>query len=96
MNVHLAGDVNATKTVAGPIGKYSDFPGVQISIYEGDAGDYLAMRGAQLAALIALFAAEGFEHQPSSVKNNVRWLASNLADEINHVIPIALKDAAAS
>jgi hypothetical protein len=74
-------------------GTFSDFPGVHVFVREGDASDYLAMRGAQLAALICLVAMEGFESQSIETKTNVRWLASTLANEVNHMIPIALREA---
>lgn len=79
-----------------PLGTYSNFPGMQVSIYDGDAGDYLAMRAAQLAALVSLMAMEGFEHQTVATKNNARWLLADLGNEINHLIPIALKEAAST
>jgi hypothetical protein len=76
------------------LGVYSNFPGMQVSVFDGDAGDYLAMRAAQLAALASLMAMEGFEHQNTATKNNARWLLADLGNEINHLIPIALKEAA--
>ena len=95
MNARFNGGI-AEPIPSAPIGKFSDFPGIQVLVYEGDSGDYLAMRAAQLCALMTLFSAEGFDKQSADTKDNARWLASSLASEINHLVPIALKDAAAS
>lgn len=75
------------------LGTYSHFPGIQVSVFEGDVGDYLAMRAAQLAALTSLISMEGFEYQSPATKNSARWLLANLGNEINLLIPLALKEA---
>jgi hypothetical protein len=75
------------------LGTYSNFPGVQVSVFDGDAGDYLAMRAAQLAALTTLIAMEGFESQSVAIKNSARWLLADISNEVNLLIPLALKEA---
>lgn len=94
MNARISNSTAGAQPAAVPIGSFSVFPGIQVLIFEGDAGDYLAMRAAQLTALMSLFASEGFEQQPAAIKSDVRWLASSLSSEINHLIPVALKEAA--
>lgn len=75
------------------LGVFSDFPGVNVSVSDGDAGDYLAMLAAQLAAVHSLMAMEGFELQSAETKTYALCLASGLADKVNNMIPIALREA---
>lgn len=76
-----------------PMVSITSFAGVKVLISNGSAGDYLAMRAAHLAALMKIMALEGFELQSVDTKNNIRWLAATLAEEVNQVVPYALKEA---
>lgn len=91
--IRMDGSDGATSSAL-PLGSYVVFPGIEVSVTDGDAADFLAMKSAQLAALTHLFSCEGFEHQAEATKDHLRWLVCSLADEVNHLIPIALKEAA--
>jgi hypothetical protein len=59
-------------------------PGLQI-----DRHDRLAMRTAHLSALLHTIMGEGYEHFQNlgdQLQNNVLWLASSLADEIDDIV----------
>lgn len=80
-------------TTPDPMVSITSFAGVKVLISNGSAGDYLAMRAAHLAALMKVMSLEGFELQSVDTKNHVRWLASTLAEEVNQIIPHALREA---
>jgi hypothetical protein len=55
---------------------------------EVDPHDQLSMRAAQLSALLHTLLGEGHEHFQGlnkELQNNVLWLASSLADEIDEI-----------
>jgi hypothetical protein len=75
------------------IGTFSNFRGVTVSFEEGEACDYLRMRAAQVASLTLITSGPGFDAWSDVVKDNLRWLLSGLAEEVEAVIPIALHEA---
>jgi len=86
----------ATRTAEKIIGTYSTISGVHISIERGAAEDYASMIAAQLAALLQVRTlAKDCGHSTIGEENeiNSHWLACNLADELEHLIPIVATDA---
>lgn len=77
------------------IGFYQINNEVQISVRHKGAVDYASMRAAQLNALLHLTYGAGgdeFRKWSNEIQDNVMWLASTLADEIEHLIPIIRED----
>jgi hypothetical protein len=70
--------------------------GAQVSVERGDARSYAEMRAAQLSALLHMTyggGQEAFQTLNETLQDNLLWLASTLADELGHLIPLVADEA---
>lgn len=69
-------------------GSYKIDNGATVSIEAGNATGYAGMRAAQLSALTAVMVCDDFQRYNDSIQNNVIWLVSNIAQELENLITI--------
>jgi hypothetical protein len=69
------------------------FDGVNLQVDAGSAEDYLHLRSRQLSALTHVMAGESFYGWNNSIKVGVASLASSLADEVDNLIPLVMREA---
>ncbi|GGC98730.1 hypothetical protein [Undibacterium terreum] len=78
----------------GPLGTVTtSYSGVELVIQD-NAYDHACMRAAQLAALLSVVAdvKSDFNNSSKTIQSDVLWLASTLADEVQQLLPIVLKE----
>lgn len=83
--------------ILGTVAMHSD--GVTLVISGAGAYDHCLMRAAQLSALTNILSGDGFvtfELYSDTVKDNVMWLVSSLACELEAMLPIVRKEALAT
>lgn len=69
------------------------FNGVHVQVDDGYAEDYLCLRARQLVALARITTTEGFANWNGTVRSDVASLVSNLAEEVQQLIPLAMREA---